>query len=272
MESSCDAVRIAERVRDGDLDALGQISRCYGERLMAVGLRRCRDRADAEDAVQDALLSAGGALQGFRGDGSVEGWLTRMVINACYRMRRGQKNDRGRHDTDTELPDNNTPEDGAARSQLARLLEDALAMLSPLDQAVVILSDVEGWSAPQIAMELTMQPGTVRVRLHRARKKLRTILASLPDETRIFVGHDYQPGGRELAFENTIGASKVDNYQLTADMALGSFRDARTTRDAALPPPKFIFQSVQINIAAGHLPEPERNGHRYLKLPIGLLG
>ncbi len=97
-------------------------------------------------------------------------------------------------------------------------------------------------------------------------------LYTLPDETRIFVGHDYQPGGRELAFETTIGSSKADNYQLTADMALGSFRDARTTRDAALPPPKLIFQSVQINIAAGHLPEPERNGHRYLKLPIGLLG
>lgn len=179
MEASCDAIRIAERVRAGDLDAIGQISRCYGDRLLAVGLRRCRDRADAEDAVQDALLSAGRSLQGFRGDGSVESWLTRMVVNACYRMRRGQKNDQSRHEVDADLPDNNTPEDGAARHELAQRLEDALATLQPLDQAVVILSDVEGWSAPQIATELTMKPGTVRVRLHRARQKLRENLASL---------------------------------------------------------------------------------------------
>lgn len=97
-------------------------------------------------------------------------------------------------------------------------------------------------------------------------------LYGLPDETRIFVGHDYQPGGRELAFETTVAASKAGNKQLTAGTDLETFVGFRAARDATLAPPKLIFQSVQVNIAAGHLPEPEANGHRYLKLPIGLLG
>jgi RNA polymerase sigma-70 factor (ECF subfamily) len=176
VDTVCDARRLAEQVRTGDMAAIGSISRCYGERLLAVGLSRCRDRADAEDAVQDALLSAGRSLQGFRGEGTVESWLTRMVVNACSRMRRGQKNDPARHDPDAVVVDHDTPEASAARRRLARRLESALATLSPLDRVVVVLSDVEGWSAPQIAEELTMKPGTVRVRLHRARGRLREIL------------------------------------------------------------------------------------------------
>jgi glyoxylase-like metal-dependent hydrolase (beta-lactamase superfamily II) len=97
-------------------------------------------------------------------------------------------------------------------------------------------------------------------------------LYALPDATRVFVGHDYQPGGRPLAFETTIAASKASNRQLTADMDEETFIGFRAARDATLSPPRLIFQSVQVNIAAGHLPEPEADGRRYLKLPIGLLG
>ncbi|MFT5683341.1 MAG: glyoxylase-like metal-dependent hydrolase (beta-lactamase superfamily II) [Myxococcota bacterium] len=97
-------------------------------------------------------------------------------------------------------------------------------------------------------------------------------LYNLPEETRVFVGHDYQPGGRELAFETTIGVSKSSNKQLTADTDLETFVAFRAARDATLSPPTLLLQSIQVNINAGHLPEPEDNGQRYLKLPIGLLG
>lgn len=95
-------------------------------------------------------------------------------------------------------------------------------------------------------------------------------LYALPDTTRVFVGHDYQPGGRELAFETTIGASKQHNVHLRADTSRQDFVRFRTERDATLRPPRLIFQSLQVNADAGRLPAPEPNGRRYLKLPMGV--
>ncbi|RME28566.1 MAG: MBL fold metallo-hydrolase [Deltaproteobacteria bacterium] len=95
-------------------------------------------------------------------------------------------------------------------------------------------------------------------------------LYALPDDTRVFVGHDYGPGGREIAWETTIGASKRDNKQLSATTSREEFVKFRTERDRQLQPPNLIFQSVQVNIDAGRLPPPASNGIRYLKLPMGI--
>ena len=97
-------------------------------------------------------------------------------------------------------------------------------------------------------------------------------LYALPDDTRVFVGHDYQPGGRELAWETTIGAEKEANVQLPGDRSKEDFIRFRTQRDATLNPPRLIFQSVQVNVDAGRVPKAEDNGRSYLKLPIGLFG
>jgi glyoxylase-like metal-dependent hydrolase (beta-lactamase superfamily II) len=93
-------------------------------------------------------------------------------------------------------------------------------------------------------------------------------LYELPDSTRVFVGHDYQPGGRKMEFQTTIGESKRTNIQLKSGTSENEFVAFRNTRDATLMAPKLIFPSVQVNIAAGELPEPEENGRIYLKLPI----
>lgn len=97
-------------------------------------------------------------------------------------------------------------------------------------------------------------------------------LYTLPDETRVFVGHDYMPGGRELRYETTIGESKASNKQLTAATPREDFVKFRTERDATLRPPNLIFQSVQVNVDAGRLPPAAGNGRSYLKLPIGVFG
>lgn len=81
-------------------------------------------------------------------------------------------------------------------------------------------------------------------------------LYTLPDATRVFVGHDYQPGGRPLAFETTIGAAKTANKQLRGDTSRDQFTAWRTARDATLSNPRLLFQSVQINCNAGILPGP----------------
>jgi glyoxylase-like metal-dependent hydrolase (beta-lactamase superfamily II) len=97
-------------------------------------------------------------------------------------------------------------------------------------------------------------------------------LYRLPDQTRVFVGHDYLPGGRPLAYETTIGESKEKNIRLRAGVTREDFVTQRRARDAELPPPRLILQSLQVNIRAGALPEPEDNGRRYLKMPIDFLG
>lgn len=92
----------------------------------------------------------------------------------------------------------------------------------------------------------------------------------LPDETRVFVGHDYLPGGRPVRWETSVGASKRKNPQLNAETSREAFVSMRNARDSKLEAPKLLFQSVQLNIDAGRLPEPHANGVRYFRLPLNL--
>lgn len=93
-------------------------------------------------------------------------------------------------------------------------------------------------------------------------------LYDLPDATRVFVGHDYQPDGREVRWETTIGLSKSANVQLKKETPKSDFVRFRNERDARLAAPKLLYPSVQINIDAGRLPKPAANGTRYLHIPL----
>ena len=96
-------------------------------------------------------------------------------------------------------------------------------------------------------------------------------LYDLPDDTRVFVGHDYPEGrGRELAYETTIGAQKAANIALPADRDQADFVAWRDARDAALSAPRLLFQSVQVNIDAGNLPQAHDNQKRYLQIPLNV--
>jgi len=99
---------------------------------------------------------------------------------------------------------------------------------------------------------------------------IRERLYRLPDATRVFVGHDYQPGGRELAYESTIGQQKQSNVVLDGSRSREDFVSFRQQRDASLAAPKLLFQSVQINVDAGRMPEPRPNERRYLRIPINV--
>jgi len=96
-------------------------------------------------------------------------------------------------------------------------------------------------------------------------------LYRLPESTRVFVGHDYQPGGREVRWETTIGASKRRNVQLNEKTTRDEFVRFRQQRDAQLAAPRLLFQSVQVNVDAGRLPAPHENGIRYLRVPLNFL-
>lgn len=93
-------------------------------------------------------------------------------------------------------------------------------------------------------------------------------LYSLPDSTRVFVGHDYMPNNRVLKYETTIGESKKENLQLKATTSESDYVHFRETRDKTLKAPRLLLPSIQVNIDAGHLPPREENGKSYLKLPL----
>ncbi|WP_414649802.1 MBL fold metallo-hydrolase [Dyella sp.] len=107
-----------------------------------------------------------------------------------------------------------------------------------------------------------------------ARQLYRSIhrLLALPDHARVFLCHDYKATGRDhFAWETTIGAERASNVHVHDGVTEAMFVEMREARDAALPMPRLILPSVQVNMRAGHLPEPDDNGVRYLKLPVDLL-
>ncbi|MEZ4316280.1 MAG: sigma-70 family RNA polymerase sigma factor [Myxococcota bacterium] len=173
-EPLCDAAQMIASAKRGDLAVLDQMTQCYGRRLLAEGRKRCRTPEEAEDAVQDAMLAAGEHLTDFRGDGSMEGWLVRMVANACHRMRRGRKNDPSLHVVDALLEsDDDSPERLAAQAELLEALGTVLAELSATDRLIFLLAEGRGSKGPEIAQELDLTPQAVRTRLSRARKRVR---------------------------------------------------------------------------------------------------
>lgn len=94
-------------------------------------------------------------------------------------------------------------------------------------------------------------------------------LYSLPDSTRVFVGHDYKGNGmREARWETTIAEQKQNNIQLKAGTPKEEYIRMRNNRDATLSAPRLLLPSIQINIDAGHLPKPEDNGVSYIKIPL----
>jgi glyoxylase-like metal-dependent hydrolase (beta-lactamase superfamily II) len=93
-------------------------------------------------------------------------------------------------------------------------------------------------------------------------------LYALPPETRVFVCHDYGPGGRERQHETTIAAQRSGNIHVREGVSEAEFVELRTRRDATLAVPDLLYPSVQVNVRAGELPPPESNGRRYLKIPV----
>lgn len=110
-------------------------------------------------------------------------------------------------------------------------------------------------------------PGGSAARLWRSIEEI----VSLPSETRIFTGHDYQPGGREAQWESTVAEQIEKNVHLAKAKDEAAFVALREARDRTLPMPKLILHALQVNINGGRLPEPEDNGKRYLKFPLDAL-
>lgn len=111
-------------------------------------------------------------------------------------------------------------------------------------------------------------PGGDAARLFRSIRRL----LSLPRETRLFMCHDYLPAGRDqYVWETTVGAERDANVHAHDGVSEAEFVAMRHARDAALPVPRLILPSVQVNMRGGHMPEPEENGISYIKIPVNAI-
>ena len=93
-------------------------------------------------------------------------------------------------------------------------------------------------------------------------------LYALPDETRVFLCHDYPPAGTPPTAETTVGAEKAANIQLRGDTSEADYVAFRRTRDATLAVPRLLYPSLQVNIRAGRLPDADANGLVFLRMPV----
>ena len=110
-------------------------------------------------------------------------------------------------------------------------------------------------------------PGGSAATLYRSIQKI----LSYPDETKLYMCHDYPPAGRPITYCTTVGEQKKSNIHVHSGVSEADFVQMRNTRDATLEMPNLILPSIQVNIRAGHFPEPESNGKSYLKIPLNAL-
>lgn len=174
---------LMRRAQKGEVAAFEQIVTAYERKVYALALRSTGSEADAADLTQEAFLRAWRSLGKFRGDSAVSTWLYRITMNLCIDFSR-KKSLQAVPLTDEEgaelpLPDTraaNSPEAALDRNELSRELQAALGLLSEEHRQIVILRDVSGLAYQEIAKMLGLEEGTVKSRLARARKNLRTIL------------------------------------------------------------------------------------------------
>lgn len=165
---------------DGDLSAFNDLVVRHQDFLYALAVRTTRDGALAEDALQEALLHAFNHARSYRREGSVRGWLVRIVLNACRDAQRWHG--RRRADPLPEQPLAATrdragdPHRALVRREQARLLEEALGRLVPAQRVALLLHAAHGFEYVEIAAVTGVAMGTVKSRIHRGRLALRALL------------------------------------------------------------------------------------------------
>lgn len=184
-----DDAGLLERLRAGDEHAFELLVRTYTGRLLAVTRRLLRNEEDARDAVQEAFVSAFRSLAGFQGSSQLSTWLHRIALNAALMKLRTQRR-RPEESIDDLLP--RYQDDGhhverfvswtdradraLERRETCAYVRQCIDRLPDAHRTVLMLRDIEGMETPDIAEMLGISPNAVKIRVHRARQALRTLL------------------------------------------------------------------------------------------------
>lgn len=175
-----DEDELIERARAGDAEAFGELVWRYRDTVYTLAVRLVGPDL-AGDVAQEALIRAWRAMPRFRGEAALSTWLHRITVNTAWTLRKRA----ARHDAqhldetliDTTVDHTSTgPEKAGEMIELRAGLRSAIQQLSPGQRAVLVLRDVYGWTHAEVARELGITHTTAKVRLHRARKRVRALL------------------------------------------------------------------------------------------------
>jgi RNA polymerase sigma-70 factor (ECF subfamily) len=179
---------LLDRARSGDALALEQLLERHQAQVYRFGMKMCGDPDDAQDVLQETLLAMARGVRDFRGASSISTWLYTIARSFCIKKRRKSKfAPVGEHSLETDVAPEATqladraesPEEALAGKQIERAIGQALAALEPMYREVLVLRDIEGLTAPEVAEVLGVSVQAVKSRLHRARLAVRAHLAPL---------------------------------------------------------------------------------------------
>jgi RNA polymerase sigma-70 factor (ECF subfamily) len=180
--------RLLELARGGDGDALERLLERHQAQVYRFGLKMCRDPEDAKDVLQETLLAMARGVRDFRGASAISTWLYTIARSFCIKKRRTSKfapDEEHSLDSDVSLEASRlvdpapAPDEALAGKQVEQALEQAIGALEPMYREVLLLRDVEGLTAPEVAEVLGLSSQAVKSRLHRARLAVRARVAPL---------------------------------------------------------------------------------------------
>lgn len=173
-----DELRYIAQAKQGDADAFSHLVTAYETSVYRLALRMCGNAHDAEEAAQEAFVSAWKGLPSFRGESKFSSWLYQLTTNACLDLLRREKRHRAAIplDEQTELSSEDTPLRAAENAELRDTLQAALQELSDDHRQIFLLRQMRQLSYDEIGALLGLEAGTVKSRLSRAKKQLRQIL------------------------------------------------------------------------------------------------
>lgn len=179
---------LLEAARKGDAQSLDALITRYQPRVLRFGTRMCGDREDAQDVVQETLLTMARSVRDFRGESSVSTWLYAIARSFCIKKRRRSKFAPA-HPISLDAPEGEqlqglsdlgpSPERAAYGREIGAALDASIRALDPGQREVLLLRDVEGLSAPEVGTVLGLSVDAVKSRLHRARLAVRQHMAPL---------------------------------------------------------------------------------------------
>lgn len=170
-----DEAELIELARSGDTEAFGELVWRYRDTVYTLAVRLVGPDL-APDVTQEALIRAWKAMPRFRGEAALGTWLHRITVNTAWTLRKRA----ARHETaeldETMVDPARGPEHAGELVDVREGLIDAIGQLTPGQRSVLVLRDVYGWSHAEVGRELGITQTTAKVRLHRARKRLRELL------------------------------------------------------------------------------------------------
>jgi RNA polymerase sigma-70 factor (ECF subfamily) len=170
-----DENELIELARHGDADAFGELVWRYRDTVYTLAVRLVGPDL-APDVTQEALIRAWRAMPRFRGEAALGTWLHRITVNTAWTLRRRAARQETQQLDEALIDPAAGPERAGELAEVRAELGSAISQLTPGQRVVLVLRDVYGWSHAEVGRELGITQTTAKVRLHRARKRLRTLL------------------------------------------------------------------------------------------------